>query len=67
MRDIITSIIIQSITESGLVDPCGDTLQVHWEDIAHIAEQATGEILDAVDAYAQKQWDAEYDLARLPQ
>ena len=65
MRDTITNIIVQSIIEVGMNDPTGDTLVIPVGDLRRIADYATGEILDAVDARAQEQWDGEYALAHL--
>lgn len=46
-------------------DPTGDTLVIPVSELRRIADYATGDILDAVEAKGQDQWDGEYALAHL--
>ena len=55
---------IMTNADSHLDDP-NATLAISIESLSTIAEYAADEILDAIDARAQQQWDGEYTVAHL--
>ncbi len=47
------------------IDDQDAILAISLESLSTIAEHATDEILDVMEAQAQKAWDGEYTLAHL--
>ena len=69
MKNNIMEIVMTQImqkADSNLDDP-NSVLAISLESLSTIAEYAAEEIMDVMEMYAQKQWDAEYELAHLLQ
>ena len=65
IMDIVMTSIMQK-ADSHLDDP-NATLAISIESLSTIAEYAADGIMDVMEMYAQKQWDAEYEVAHMPQ